>query len=364
MAALVLALAAGARPALSASAVPVPAPADRPRAAGERIESLWVLAEVPAEGPARITEVIDYDFGDQERHGIYRTVPGLSPDAPITVRSVTAPDDVRVSETPAGTEIRIGDPSRTASGRHRYRIEYPLDGVLTGGGIDWDAVGTEWNVVIASAEVHVVAAFEQPAPVCYVGRPESGTTCGPIHQQAPGHVFVSVTNLRPGEGVSVESPLGDRLPGPAAAPEPPARTGISRVVSEEPGSEDSGAGGDAGAAGGADRGGEDGDEDGGFGGVVRTSLVALGWMGLIGMVVAVCWAVIGGGRRNRRRWDRDSDEEDGDVEDAGPGGPGTRRPTRWGAGGATVGGFGGGSFGGGGFGDVGGGAGGGGGDSR
>src|SRR5690606_24526325 len=59
VAALVLALAAGARPALSASAVPVPAPADRPRAAGERIESLWVLAEVPAEGPARITEVID-----------------------------------------------------------------------------------------------------------------------------------------------------------------------------------------------------------------------------------------------------------------------------------------------------------------
>ena len=41
--------------------------------------------------------------------------------------SPTAPDDFRVTDSGFNTEIRIGDPSVTIDGRHRYRIEYILD---------------------------------------------------------------------------------------------------------------------------------------------------------------------------------------------------------------------------------------------
>ncbi|MGW2744501.1 DUF2207 domain-containing protein [Streptomyces sp. NPDC001450] len=42
----------------------------------ERVTSIWVGAVIRADGSARITEVIDYDFGHSgETHGIYRDVP-------------------------------------------------------------------------------------------------------------------------------------------------------------------------------------------------------------------------------------------------------------------------------------------------
>ena len=44
-----------------------------------------------AGGAARVVEVIDYDFGNRERHGIYRDVSGLDPGDPVEVSSPSAP---------------------------------------------------------------------------------------------------------------------------------------------------------------------------------------------------------------------------------------------------------------------------------
>src|SRR6478736_4562870 len=88
---------------------------------GERVVQLWVGATVADDGSARITEVIDWNFGPAERHGIVRDVPGLRTSAPVEVSSPDAPDDVVV--TTAGIpQIRIGDPGRTVSGVHRYVV--------------------------------------------------------------------------------------------------------------------------------------------------------------------------------------------------------------------------------------------------
>jgi Predicted membrane protein (DUF2207) len=95
----------------------------------ERISRLWAGAAVGGDGAARVTEVIDYDFGSQRRHGIYRDVPGLDPAGPVEVSSATAPDQVEVTGTAQQARVRIGDPDRTVSGRHRYRIAYVLPGV-------------------------------------------------------------------------------------------------------------------------------------------------------------------------------------------------------------------------------------------
>ncbi len=192
----------------------------------ESVERLWATAEVSDNGSAQVTEVIDYNFGSfNNKHGIFRVVPDVSPDAPITVDSPDAPDAIQVTpETTngrAGARIRIGDPGVTVSGRHRYRIEYPLPGVARGTTLDWEAVGTAWEVGIDEAEIHVVAPFELLDPICSMGVTRSQGGCD-VTEVAPGHLTTTVTGLDAGEGVSIEARTGSDLVTPPAAPEPPA----------------------------------------------------------------------------------------------------------------------------------------------
>jgi hypothetical protein len=192
----------------------------------ESVERLWATAEVSDNGSAQVTEVIDYNFGSfNNKHGIFRVVPDVSPDAPITVDSPDAPDAIQVTpETTngrAGARIRIGDPGVTVSGRHRYRIEYPLPGVARGTTLDWEAVGTAWEVGIDEAEIHVVAPFELLDPICSVGVTGSQGGCD-VTEVAPGHLMTTVTGLDAGEGVSIEARTGSDLATPPPAPEPPA----------------------------------------------------------------------------------------------------------------------------------------------
>src|SRR5262245_34207650 len=194
----------------------------------ERVERLWTSAELADDGSAQVTEVIDYDFGSlRERHGIFRIVPDLSPDAPITVESPDAPDAIQVTPDVVngrdGANIRIGDPNVTVTGRHRYRIEYPLPGVVRGTTLDWEAVGTSWEVGIEEAEIHVVAPFELLDATCSVGVAGSQGGCD-VTEVAPGHLVTTVDGLDSGEGVSIEARTGSDLASAPTAPEPPATT--------------------------------------------------------------------------------------------------------------------------------------------
>ena len=41
----------------------------------ERVVQIWASATIADDGSARIHEVIDYDFGGYDRHGIFRDIP-------------------------------------------------------------------------------------------------------------------------------------------------------------------------------------------------------------------------------------------------------------------------------------------------
>jgi Predicted membrane protein (DUF2207) len=188
----------------------------------ERITRLWAGADVGAGGAARVAEVIDYDFGNRQRHGIFRDVPGLDPGDPVEVSSPSAPDQVQVTGTAQQTRLRIGDPGRTVSGRHRYRIAYRLPGVAPGGRLAWDAVGTSWPVEIGAVELHVVAPFRLEGARCVQGAAGSQDSC-PVGQPEPGHLVAAVDGLDEGEGVTLYATAGARLPPPRPCPpHPPA----------------------------------------------------------------------------------------------------------------------------------------------
>ena len=196
----------------------------------EEVTRYWTSAVVADDGSAEVTEVIDYDFGLNQKHGIFRWVPGLDSAAPITVSSPDAPDQTEVSAISdtrndgtvgTGTNIRIGDADQTISGEQRYRIGYDLPGVRVGETVDWEAVGTGWDVGMTKVEVHLVTPFELESPLCVSGPAGSRDTCD-IREVEPGHVVATVEDLGAHEGVSVEGTQGAALGVVPAAPDPPA----------------------------------------------------------------------------------------------------------------------------------------------
>ena len=188
----------------------------------ERVTRLWTRAELGADGGAQIAEEIDYDFGGfaTDKHGIYRIVPQLDPGSPIQVSSPTAPAEVTVTPESGGARLKIGDPAETVSGRHRYLIDYPLPGVVTGREVAWDAVGTGWTVPIEKAEIHLVAPFELGDLRCDVGGVGDTGGCE-ARTVEPGHVVVDVEDLDTGEGVTLRATTGNPVASPAAEPQAP-----------------------------------------------------------------------------------------------------------------------------------------------
>jgi hypothetical protein len=190
-------------------------------ASSERVTRLWAAAEVGGDGAARVVEVIDYDFGHNRRHGIFRDVPGLDPAGPVQVSVASAPDQVEVTATAAGARLRIGDPARTVGGRHRYRIGYRLAGVAPGGRLAWDAVGTAWPVGIGAAELHLAAPWRLEGVRCVQGAEESEKPC-PVAQPEPGHLVATLDGLDAGQGATLYAAAGERLAAAPALPDPPA----------------------------------------------------------------------------------------------------------------------------------------------
>jgi hypothetical protein len=179
--------------------------------ATEHVRSIWAGAAIDVDGSGEVTEVIDYDFGDEAKRGIFREVPDLDPEAPITAESATAPDDLLVTADGGTTRIRVGDPDQTITGAHRYTIGYPLEVVDQRGAVYWNAIGAEWEVRIAGAEVHVTGPWRWRSVECVTGPQGSHDECDEVREVEPGHVVARVDELAPGEGVTIRAVRGRAL---------------------------------------------------------------------------------------------------------------------------------------------------------
>lgn len=196
----------------------------------ERVASYWVGARVTPDGRTHVTEVIDYDFASNQRHGIFRDVPDVAPGTPVTASSTTAPDDVDVTWTGSTAHIRIGVPDKTISGRHRYTVEYTLDGAVAGGQLRWDAVGTGWEVPIDRASVHVAAPWSLADARCWQGTEGSTGSCSAA-TPAPGRLDAEASGLGEGKGLTVAAALGSQRGDTPALPSPAApAAGTSRAT--------------------------------------------------------------------------------------------------------------------------------------
>ena len=76
----------------------------------------------------------------------------------VRVRSASAPDEVELTDD-VHAVIRVGSPSETVSGRHRYVLEYRITGAVDDGrlAVD-DAIGTGWEVPINTVDIRLTIA--------------------------------------------------------------------------------------------------------------------------------------------------------------------------------------------------------------
>lgn len=177
----------------------------------ERIRSFDVEVAVQPDGSALVRELIEYDFGSADRHGLRRTFPGYRIDdgyaeqsiTDVTVESRTAPDDVEV----LGDELRIGDPDVEISGRHTYRLEYRLPDAMQGKRLALDVIGTAWEVPIDEADVTVRAPSQLSGARCTRGQEFSTDTCG--FDVKGDTLSLNAEDVDTGEGITVYADTGE-----------------------------------------------------------------------------------------------------------------------------------------------------------
>lgn len=186
-----IAIALAVLPALPAAA------AEDQGTAGEKITSYDVQLAVQRDGSMKVQETIAYDFGTNARHGIDRDIDTEQkfdgshnrryPVSDVTVSSTDAPDQVHVSGGGKQTSLRIGDPNRTVTGPHTYRIGYTVAAATTRlddhDELYWNAVGPDWPVPVEEITVQVTGEQVTKA-TCFAGPP--GGTAGCRSAQASG----------------------------------------------------------------------------------------------------------------------------------------------------------------------------------
>lgn len=203
----------------------------------ERVVRFDAVYDVARDSSVTVTETIDYDFAATRHHGIQRdlVVKQRRDDRydrvyPLDVLSVTAspgtPAGYKVLDEPRGIKrIRIGDPDREITGRHRYVIRYRLRGVLNGFSahdeLYWNVTGDEWLVPIEATSLRVNTPTPLTRVACFVGPRGSTLACDGAAGR-PGESGATFTNTRlaPGSGMTVVVGMQPLTSVGAAAPKP------------------------------------------------------------------------------------------------------------------------------------------------
>lgn len=188
------------------------------QSADERITSFDVVIQVTDAGDLEIVEQIVYDFGDEERRGIFRDIPvRLWYDETydrlyrVDISEVSSPSGAPSqysTEDPGGglMRLRIGDPDVTITGEHTYVITYRVEGALNGfdshDELYWNITGNDWGVPIDRVSVAVTAPASIIDVLCFAGPYGSNQQCDHAAQRGEVATFMQA-GLAPYEGVSV-----------------------------------------------------------------------------------------------------------------------------------------------------------------
>jgi uncharacterized membrane protein len=195
-------------------------------ASAEEIRSFTSDIELSTDGFFVVTENIEYDFKNEDRHGIFRSIEKKHPQEAtsnwkeryidIELQDVFldgAPVAYEVTDTNSQLEVKIGDPYSTVSGVHRYTAVYTVNGGYSyfedgSAEIYWNATGQKWQVPMHAVAVtlHGTPTLFSEHSACYKGAYGANTACEITRKNDESTTFTA-TNLGSSEGITIAQEL-------------------------------------------------------------------------------------------------------------------------------------------------------------
>jgi len=195
----------------------------------EHIASYVSNIDIRTDGKIEISEWIEYDFGTNARHGIFRTIPTDKVNEKgeplrMNLENVEVVDEkdtkYKFSTSQEGENfvIKIGDADKTISGVHTYRIRYTVSGAMSYfSDVDelyWNSIGTKWEVPIENVLVKIKIPSEVNQSnlqyTCFFGAKGSMDNRICTIDVTSDQVAFAAQNLNPHEGLTtvVRFPMG------------------------------------------------------------------------------------------------------------------------------------------------------------
>ncbi len=186
--------------------------------AEEKINNFDVSIVAHIDGSMTVQENIDYDFGEDFRHGIFRDIPTISEVGDLyrvvdidveNVKRDGKDEKFEVDNTPEEVSIKIGDPEETIDGAHNYIIIYKVKNGIGSNYEDhdeiyWNATGNNWDIPIEKASANITTDFGVATnrAVCFTRSAEFNAQFCTF--DASTFNPVTTTNvMQPGEGLTV-----------------------------------------------------------------------------------------------------------------------------------------------------------------
>lgn len=172
----------------------------------------------------RVVETILYDFGDIQKHGIYRDIPvkyvsATRDNRDIAITDVTvqdsfgAPHEFAISREGRDLRIRIGDANEFVTGKRVYKIAYTVDGAINyfdeHEELYWNVTGDRWPVSISTVHATVRAPYIQEI-TCFAGVHGSSSSCAQFVKQDDTSALFIHEGIPVGSGMTfvVGMPVG------------------------------------------------------------------------------------------------------------------------------------------------------------
>jgi len=190
----------------------------------EEINSFSSTMKINANATVNFTEVIKYNFGDLEKHGIYRYIPvdytegNSNYSINVSNISVTDTDGLNYDFVDAyngrNLNLKIGDPDALISGLKTYVIKYDVVGAINyfnnHDEFYWNVNGSDWPVSILKSKATVIVPFEIKNPnleiKCFYGAYGSKNECNFSYLIKEGYTqidFEAPVALASGEDLTI-----------------------------------------------------------------------------------------------------------------------------------------------------------------
>lgn len=186
----------------------------------EVIRSFDAEIGMKADASLSVQEIIVYDFEDELRHGIFRTIPvkyrNDKGNFNLRVSNVSAKDEYgraypfKTSQSGKNLEIKIGDPDKTITGKHTYVISYTVRRAIgffpDHEELYWNVTGSDWKVPMERISANVTIPDETKTngvkTECFSGPYGSREACSSQGKNASSARFTQDA-LTPGDGVTI-----------------------------------------------------------------------------------------------------------------------------------------------------------------